>query len=251
MFFPFFFQGFEGFGGDIKSLFSWWFSCDPADQLQGVPRTRRTQVSRRVSPRVSPENGGVRRSVPRIVSGPLRVPGVSKKCPESVPECPGHLWDTLGTLFGHCGARGPQGPRDTPWDTPSDTPVFRDALGDTPRDTRALRARGTPCSWSAGSQRFSLPLWRFSLLFKGFEGFGGDKKSLFFWWFSLPFPPPKKGKDSEEVNDAQSLRTRRISTGEHACDPNVEKILPPPDPPFCAFFVSCAFLVSSLPSPFS
>ena len=30
-------------------------------------------------------------------------------------------------------------------------------------------------------------LERFSLLFQGFKGFGRDKKSLFFWWFSLPF----------------------------------------------------------------
>ena len=27
----------------------------------------------------------------------------------------------------------------TPWDTPSDAPVFRDTLGETPRDTRARR----------------------------------------------------------------------------------------------------------------
>ena len=62
-------------------------------------------------------------SVPRGVSGALRAPGsgVSKKCPESVPgvskRCPGHSGDTLGTLFGHSGARGPKRPRDTPRDT--------------------------------------------------------------------------------------------------------------------------------------
>ena len=28
-------------------------------------------------------------------------------------RCPGHSRDTLGTLFGHCGARGSKGPKDT------------------------------------------------------------------------------------------------------------------------------------------
>ena len=43
-------------------------------------------------------------------------------------ECPGHLFDTPGTLSGHfldSPARGTKGPRDTPWDTPSDTRRFR------------------------------------------------------------------------------------------------------------------------------
>ena len=75
-------------------------------------------------------------SVPRGVSGALQTPGsgVSKKYPESVPgvskRCPGHSGDTLGTLFGHCGGRGPKGPRDTPRDTPG--------------TLRARRARETP-----------------------------------------------------------------------------------------------------------
>ena len=59
-------------------------------------------------------------SVPRGVSGPFgrRAPECPKKCPESVPRvskrCLGHFGDTLGTLCGHSGARGPKGPRDTP-----------------------------------------------------------------------------------------------------------------------------------------
>ena len=58
--------------------------------------------------------------VSRGVSGALCGPGsgVPKKCPKSVPgvskRCSGHSGDTLGTLFGHSGAR----------DTPArETPV--------------------------------------------------------------------------------------------------------------------------------
>ena len=70
-------------------------------------------------------------SVPRGVSGALRAPGsgVSKKCPESVlgvsKRCPGHSGDTLGTLFGHSGAQGAKGPRDTPRDTPGTLRAWR------------------------------------------------------------------------------------------------------------------------------
>ena len=39
--------------------------------------------------------------------------------------------DTLGTLFGHSGVCGSEGPGHTLSDTPSDTPVFGDTLGDT------------------------------------------------------------------------------------------------------------------------
>ena len=79
----------------------------------------------------------------RSLSGPSgpkcpgSVPGVSlgvslgpfgpraPECPKSVPrvkKVSRTLWeqsrDTSGTLFGHSGARGPKGPRDTPRDTP-------------------------------------------------------------------------------------------------------------------------------------
>ena len=56
---------------------------------------------------------------------------MSQKCPL---ECPEHLFDTPGTLFGHflgtpeTGA--PKRPADTLWDNLSDTPVFRDTLGE-------------------------------------------------------------------------------------------------------------------------
>ena len=53
----------------------------------------------------------------------------------------GHSGDTLGTLLGLSGARGPKGPGDTPSDTPSDTPPFS---GDTQGTLRARRARETP-----------------------------------------------------------------------------------------------------------
>ena len=91
-----------------------------------------------------PDNGGVRRSVPRGVPGPLgpRAP----ECPKSVlrvsPKCQKGVPDTLGTLSGHF-LDTPEPPGDTPRDTLSDTPVFWDTLGDTPRDTRARGARET------------------------------------------------------------------------------------------------------------
>ena len=98
-----------------------------------------------MSPRVSPKNGGCLRECP---TGCLRAPGsgVSKKCPESVPgvskRCPGHSGNTLGTPFGHSGARTPKGPgRRT---LPRTPPVFGDTLGDTPGTLRARRARETP-----------------------------------------------------------------------------------------------------------
>ena len=59
-------------------------------------------------------------------------------------RCPGHSGDTLGTLFGHSGARGLKGRGDTPADTPPDTPIFGGTPSDTPGDTRARRARETP-----------------------------------------------------------------------------------------------------------
>ena len=77
-------------------------------------------------------------SVPRGVFGALRAPGsgvskkkVSRECPRSV-RCHlfAHSGDTLGTLFGHSGARGPKGPKNTP----------RDTLG----TLRARRDRETP-----------------------------------------------------------------------------------------------------------
>ena len=48
-----------------------------------------------------------------------------------------------------------------------------------------LALQGIPCFFE-----------RFSLLFQGFWGFGRDKKSLFFWWFSLPFS--KKNKERKD-----------------------------------------------------
>ena len=94
----------------------------------GVSRALRAQS---VSPKTGVSKG--------VSTGCPWGSGVSKKCPESVPRVSGtpfrHSGDTLGTLFGHSGARGPKGPRDTPWDTLLDTPVFGDTLGDTPWDT--------------------------------------------------------------------------------------------------------------------
>ena len=97
----------------------------PPRPATGVSRA----LQARSVPEGVPENGGVQESVRRGVSGTLWAPGsgVSRKCPESVPgvskRCPEHSGDTLGTPFGHSGARGRKGPGDTPSDTLSDTPV--------------------------------------------------------------------------------------------------------------------------------
>ena len=92
----------------------------------GVCRALRARSVSGVSPRMSPgrgcprKTGGVRGSVRRGVCGALRAPGsgVSEKCPDSVlgvsKRCPGHSGDTLGTLFGHSGARCPDGSRRHP-----------------------------------------------------------------------------------------------------------------------------------------
>ena len=72
---------------------------------------------------------------------------MSKKCPESVPECPGHLFDTPGTLWGHVldtpERGGPKGPKNT----------LRDTSGPKgPRDS---------CTRPGGSHRYDLgPLSR-------------------------------------------------------------------------------------------
>ena len=72
-------------------------------------------------------------------SGPglQSVQKVSREC----PQCPGHLFDTFwlsGHFFGHSGARGPKGPRDTPRDTPG--------------TLWARRARETPVTGGGGLQ---------------------------------------------------------------------------------------------------
>ena len=76
--------------------------CNPPDLLQESLRPFGPEVSR------------------ECPSGCLQGPsgpgsGVSKKCPESLPgvskRYPRHSGDTLGTLFGHSGAPGPEGPR--------------------------------------------------------------------------------------------------------------------------------------------
>ena len=50
-----------------------------------------------------PENGGVRRSVPRVFPEPFgpRAPECPTSVPRVSPECSGHFFDTLGTLSGH------------------------------------------------------------------------------------------------------------------------------------------------------
>ena len=124
--------------------------CEPPGLLQGSLGPFGPEVSPGVSPKtgVSP---GVSHGVSPGPFGPR-----ASECPKSVPRVSGtpfrHSGDTLGTLFGHSGARGPKGPGDTPWDTPGDTPVFGDTLGDTPGDTSGPKGPRDPCSRPGGSQ---------------------------------------------------------------------------------------------------
>ena len=59
---------------------------------------------------------------------------------------------------------------------------------------------------------------RFSLLFQGFEGFGRDKQSLFFVWFSLPFSKTQR-KDRVEKIKKMAL----TPPGGHAWVKNLKK----------------------------
>ena len=83
-------------------------------------------------PRSVRENGGVSEGVSDGLS-PARAPECPKSVPRVFPECPGHLFDTPGTLSGHFldtpepGARSaPETPRRT---LPRTPPVFGDTLG--------------------------------------------------------------------------------------------------------------------------
>ena len=81
--------------------------CNSPRPATGASRALRARSVPGVSPKVSPNTGGVQGSVRQGVSRVLRAP--APECPKSVPrvspECPGHLFlhsgDTLGTLFGH------------------------------------------------------------------------------------------------------------------------------------------------------
>ena len=100
-------------------------------------------------PRECPRKSGCPRErvsggVSRGPFGPQSVQKVSRECLRSVKKVSGHSGDTLGTPFGHFGARGPKGPRDTPPDTLSDTPIFGDTLSDTPRDTSSPKGPKPP-----------------------------------------------------------------------------------------------------------
>ena len=68
-------------------------------------------------------------------------------------RCPRHSGDTLGTLFGHSGARGLKGLGDTPWDTPSDTPRFRGHSRGHSSGHSGPKGPRDPCSWSAGNTK--------------------------------------------------------------------------------------------------
>ena len=105
------------------------------------PATRVSGRGPKCPPGSVPENGGCPRECPTgCLWGPLRAPssGVSKKVSR---ECPGHLFDTLGTLSGHF--------LDTP-ETPSGgtlprtRPFSATLSGTLPGTLRARRAPETP-----------------------------------------------------------------------------------------------------------
>ena len=98
------------------------------------------------------------------------------------------IFDTLETLFGH-----PVG---------SDTPVLGDTLGDTPRDTRARRARETPVAGRRDRNVYVYMFFAISLaIYRGQEGLslGNSEKSL------------KRGCRGREINIGQ--RTEHVKTG--------------------------------------
>ena len=98
-------------------------------------------------PPACPRKGGVSEGVSDGVSpGPFgpRAPECPKRVPRVSPECPGHLFDTPGTRFGHSGARSPKGPGTPRRTLPRTPPIFGDTLGDTPGTLRARRAQETP-----------------------------------------------------------------------------------------------------------
>ena len=109
-----------------------------------------TRVSKRV-----PGGQGKRgwRGVGR--KGSLQAPecpkSVSQECPGVLERCPGHSGDTLRTLFGHSGPRGPKGLK------------FRDTPRDTPGTLRAGRARETPVAGRGGSQQDGVDWERFNV----------------------------------------------------------------------------------------
>ena len=133
--------------------------CDPAGLLQESLKPFGPEVSPEC-PRECPRKWGVSEGVsdggcPRPKGPGLRSVQnfkVSRECPRSVKKVSGHSGDTLGTLFGHSGARSPKGPGDTPSDTPSDTPHFRGHSPAHSRDTSGLKGLRDSCSRPAGSQ---------------------------------------------------------------------------------------------------
>ena len=60
--------------------------------------------------------------------------------------------------------------------------------------------RGIPCFFFE----------RFSFLFQGFQGFSGDKKSLFFWWFSLPFFQKNQGKEGQGGGQRRKINPKSL-----------------------------------------
>ena len=129
----------------------------PPRPATGVSRALRARSVQSVPPRVSPKTGvseGVSEGGSPGPFGP-RAP----ECPKSVPTISrtlcSHSGDTLGTLFGHSGARGPKDPW-TPLRTLPRTPPF----SGTPSGAHSGHLNSGPkgprdsCSRSGGLQHY-------------------------------------------------------------------------------------------------
>ena len=78
----------------------------PPDLLQESLGPFGPEVSREC-PRRCPRKWGCQRECPKGCPRP-RAPECPKSVPRVSPECPGHLFDTPGTLSGHFGPEGPK-----------------------------------------------------------------------------------------------------------------------------------------------
>ena len=125
----------------------------------GVSRALRARVSLRVCPKTGASDG-VSHGVSLGPFGP-RAPecpkSVLRVCPQSVTKVSRTLWGHFRDTFGHSGARGPKGPRDTPWELPCFCCLEKQAFRSPSVAVCYLRTKCTPrtethsqCGFSTG-----------------------------------------------------------------------------------------------------